>query len=112
MGARYIVFAQVAIIDTASLEKVRSEIQPDQLVQRGFPRPDRVSLLEGTDSDGEHAFHIYLVFSDDTPDEALQWNKIEPMISWVRDHVWKATGESRWPYVRVKRHKDVAGELG
>lgn len=98
--------------DNSSLKQVREEIQPTKLAERGFPQPDRVALIEGTDSEGEEAFHIYLVFSDETPDEKLQWAKIEPMVSWVRSHVWQATGERRWPYVRVKRQKDVAAELG
>lgn len=99
-------------VDKSSLDKVREDIQPAKLAQHGFPRPARVSLIEGTDSDGEEAFHVYLIFSDATPDEQLQWAKIEPMVSWVRDRVWQAMGETRWPYVKVKRQADVAAELG
>ena len=66
-----------------------TEIQPNELAKHGFPRPKRVSLIEGNDSEGEEAFHIYLVFPDDTRDEDLAWNKIEPMVSWVRNFVWE-----------------------
>jgi len=93
------------------LDNIRDQIQPDELTKHGFPRPKRVSLIEGTDSEGEEAFHIYLVFPDDTRDEDLAWNKIEPMVSWVRNFVWEKTGETRWPYVRVKREKEILAQF-
>lgn len=97
--------------DRISLNEVRTHIQPEELAKRGFPRPKRVSLIEGTDSEGEHAFHIYLAFPDDTPDEDLAWQKIEPMVSWVRKYVWDSTDGKYWPYVRVKREKEILAKL-
>lgn len=101
----------MAVVDHAVLDTLRGQIQPDALAEQGFPRPKRVSLLETRDSEGEEAFRIYIVFSDDTPDQTLALKNIEPMISWVRDLVWQGTGQQRWPYVRVKREKDILAEL-
>jgi hypothetical protein len=94
------------------LNEIRSRIQPMKFAKQGFPKPKRVSLIEGTDSDGERAFHVYVVFPDNTPDEALAWKKIEPMVSWVRNLVWEATGKEFWPYVNVKREKEILAKLG
>ena len=93
------------------LNSLRERIKPDELAKQGFPRPKEVRLSRNTDSTGEEAFYVYLVFSDKTPDEALEWEKIEPMVSWVRDLIWTETGERLWPYVKVKRQKQLAGGL-
>jgi len=63
--------------------------------------------MDGTDNSGEAAFHIYLVYPDDTPDAALAWNKVKPMVRWVRNEIRRASGEERWPYVRVTRDADL-----
>jgi hypothetical protein len=102
----------MATADRQSLDDIRGQLQPGELAKRGFPVPKRISLMEGTDSEGEEAFHIYLVFPDNTPDEELAWNKIEPMVSWVRNLVWEGTGETRWPYIRVKREREIVAALG
>jgi Family of unknown function (DUF6166) len=91
------------------LESLRERIKPDELAKHGFPRPKEVRLSRGTDSTGEDAFYVFLVFPDKTPDEALAWKKIEPMVSWVRDLIWTETGERLWPYVKVKRQKELTG---
>src|SRR5438034_5071710 len=67
-----------------SLDRLRERIKPEELAKHGFPRPKDVRLSRGTDSTGEEAFYVYLVFPDKTPDETLAWKKIEPMVSWVR----------------------------
>jgi hypothetical protein len=103
--------SEMPTADRQPLDDIRDQIQPNELAKHGFPRPKRVSLIEGNDSEGEEAFHIYLVFPDDTRDEDLAWNKIEPMVSWVRKFVWEKTGQTRWPYVRVKREKEILDEL-
>ena len=94
------------------LDEVRSLIQPAELERNGFLRTKRVSLFEGTDSDGEPAFHIYLVVADKTADDALTWERIEPTVSWVRDLVWRKTGGEIWPYVNVNREREVLAKLG
>ena len=91
------------------LERLRERIKPDELAKQGFPRPKDVQLSQSTDSTGEDAFYVFLIFPDKTPDDALAWEKIEPMVSWVRDLIWTETGERLWPYVKVKRQKQLAG---
>ncbi len=33
------------------------------------------------------------------------------MIAWVRDVIQRKDGERHWPYVQVKREKQMRGEL-
>ena len=93
------------------LDSMRERINPDALEKQGFPRPKDVRLSRSSDSTGEEAFYVYLVFPDRTPEEALAWEKIEPMVSWVRNLIWTETGARLWPYVKVKRQKELAGGL-
>ncbi len=93
------------------LDSLRERIQPDVLAKQGFPRPKDVRLSRSTDSTGEDAFYVYLVFPDKTAEEALAWEKVEPMVSWVRNLIWTETGARLWPYVKVKRQKELAGGL-
>ena len=96
----------IANIDTSYLAAL---VQPERLAEQGFPVPNRVSVIFGTDHTGEEAYHVYLVFADDTPDTMLAWDKVKPMVRWVHDQIWKADGERRWPYVRVKRESEMLG---
>jgi len=93
------------------LNEVRAEIQPDKLKEAGFPRPQRVSIIEGVNSDEEKAYYVYLVYPNRTPEAALAWSNIEPMVSWVRKYVWDHTGQNTWPYVKVKREQELPPEL-
>ena len=93
------------------MDSLRERIAPEELARHGFPRPKNVLLTKGTDSDGEDAFYIFLIFPDKTPEKDLLWKKIEPMVSWVRDLVWNETGAQLWPYVKVKRQKQLARRL-
>ena len=94
-----------------TLNEVSAEIQPDKLQKEGFLRPQRVSIIEGVNSDKERAYYVYLVYSNKTPEAALAWSKIEPMVSWVRKYVWDRTGQNTWPYVKVKREQELPPEL-
>jgi hypothetical protein len=96
---------------TDSLESLRERIKPDELAKHGFPRPKDVQLSRGTDSSGEEAIDVYQVFPNKTPDESLAWKKIEPMVSWVRNLIWTETGAQFWPYVKVRRQKELAGGM-
>jgi hypothetical protein len=95
-----------ANVDTKSLADL---VQPEKLAEQGFPVPNRVSVVFGTDHTGEEAYHVYLVFADDTPDACLAWANAKRMVRWVQDRIWKASGEQRWPYVRVKRESELLG---
>ena len=86
-------------------------IQPGKLAAQGFLPPKRVSVIDGTDHSGEAAFHVSLVYPDDTPDAALAWSKVKPMVRWVRNEIRRASGDERWPYVRVTRDSDLLAEL-
>ena len=94
-----------------TLDNLRRKIQPEELARHGFPRPKNVVLTKRLDSTGEEAFYIFLVFSDKTLEKSLAWKRIEPMVSWVRDLIWNETGAQLWPYVKVKREKEMAGGL-
>jgi hypothetical protein len=93
-----------ANVDTNSLAEL---VQPEILAEKGFPVPNRVSVILGTDHTGEEAYHVYLIFADTTPDAAFSWASVKRMVRWVQDQIWKASGEQRWPYVRVKRESEL-----
>ncbi len=93
------------------LNSLRDRINPDSLANHGFPRPKDVRLSRSPDSTGEDALYVYLVFPDRTPEGAFAWDKIEPMVSWVRNLIWTETGARLWPYVKVKRERELAGGL-
>jgi len=106
----YSVFASMTRHDV-SLDDLRQRIRPEVLAERGFPEPKQVVVSTGTDSAGDEAYYIYLVFSNKTPEKDLAWRKVEPMVSWVRDLVWRETGAKLWPYVKVKLEKQLPARL-
>ncbi len=93
-----------ALVD---IEALASLVHPDKLAKQGFLRPERVLVIPGTDHAGEEAFHVYAVYSDDTPDSVLAWGKVKPMVRWVRNEIRRASGDDRFPYVRVVRGSDL-----
>jgi len=94
-----------------TLDNLRERIKPDALALRGFPRPKKVVLRKRFDSEGEESLYVYLVFPNKTPEKAFAWKKIEPMVSWVQDLILTETGGRPWPYVKVKRQKELPGGL-
>lgn len=97
-----------AVVDTKALEAL---VEPAKLAEKGFPKPKRVTVSFADDHTGQSAYYVYLIFPNTVPDEALRWKKIQPMVTWVRDTIWKADGEQHFPYVRAVREKQVRGEL-
>lgn len=89
------------------LKELSEEIGPDRLKKEGFPRPDKVLIMQGVDGDGEDAYYVYLFFPARTPDAALDWKKIQPMVSWIWRQVWDNTGQNYWPYVKVLRGREL-----
>ena len=94
-----------------SAKNLRDLILPAKLAAQGFLQPLRVSIIDGTDHSGEAAFYVDLVYPDDTPDTALAWSQVKPMVRWVRNEIRRASGEERWPYVRVTRDSDCPAGL-
>lgn len=94
-----------------SANELAGLIQPEVLAAQGFLPPERALVIEGTDHSGEAAFHVYLVYPDDIPEGALTWSKVKPMVRWVRNEIRRASGEERWPYVRVVRKSDAPANL-
>ncbi len=96
----------------SSPDELAGLIQPDKLAAAGFvPPPKRVSVIAGTDHEGNDAYHVFLVFPDETAPDQLAWRNVKPLVQWVRDRIRKANGEQQWPYVRVKREADLLTEL-
>ena len=90
--------------------ELEKRIRPQLIEDQGFPRPKRVTMIASPDHTGDEAYFVYLVFPNTTPDSALSWRKIKAMVDWVRATIWEADGERHWPYVRVKRERDMKGE--
>lgn len=103
-----VVSMAAAILNAGDLADL---IQPDKLAAAGFIAPRRVSVASGTDHTGDDVYRVYLIFPDETPEEELAWSKVKQMVEWVRDRIWKASGEERWPYVRVTREADLPRHL-
>ena len=82
-------------------------VQPDKIEAQGFLRPERVSVIAGTDHTGDDAYYVQLVYRDNTPSKALAWSKVKSMVRWVRNEIRTAINEERWAYVRVTRSSDV-----
>ena len=89
-----------------STRELAELIQPRELARQGFAEPSRVSVIFGTDHSGEEAYYVYLVFPDETPEEALTWKKVKPMIQWVRARIREADEFQHWAYVRALRESE------
>jgi hypothetical protein len=95
----------------SNVDELADLIQPAKLAAEGFVAPKRVLVTAGTDHTGDDAYRVYLVFPDETAADQLAWSKVKPMVEWVRDRIWKANGEQRWPYVSVTREVDLPAYL-
>jgi hypothetical protein len=95
-------------VDPKDLEVL---ISPEVLRGHGFPKPKKVAITFAEDHTGKPSYFVYLVFPNATSDSAISWHKIQPMIAWVRDVIQRKDGERHWPYVQVKREKQMRGEL-
>jgi hypothetical protein len=98
-------FDNVIVMPAANLDasELASLVQPERIAAQGFLAPKRVSVVDGTDHSGDEAYYVSLVYASNTPDAALDWFSVKPTVRWVRDEIRRASGEARWPYVRVKR---------
>ena len=92
-------------------DELAALIQPEKLAAQGFLPPKQVSVLDGTDHTGDAAFYVSLVYPDDTPEADLAWSKAKPLVRWVWKEIRQASGEERWPYVRVARESDLLAGL-
>lgn len=95
---------------TIDISELRDLIQPTKLQEQGLPRPKRVVVAAAPDHTGDDSYFVYLVFPNATPDGDLAWGRIKRLVEWVWETIWKADGERHWPYVQVKRERDMKGE--
>lgn len=99
------------IVDCVDPKTLEALISPKVLGAQGFPKPKKVAVTFAEDHTGTPSYFVYLIFPNATSDSAISWHKIQPMITWVRDVVRREDGERHWPYVQVKREKQMRGEL-
>lgn len=92
---------------TPELSELEALIQPDVLAARGFPKPERVVLLERRDSTDVDSYYVYLVYPETVPDEALRRSKTGEMQHWVKQVIHEHAGYDRYPYIRVCRPIEV-----
>jgi hypothetical protein len=86
--------------DLVSAAKIRHEFPT-------LPPPVRVTVMETVDHSGEEAYDIAIVFPDSIPDKALQWDKISPMVDWIREQIFSHRDSNRWPYFWFRRESDM-----
>ncbi len=89
------------------LNELQQMISKEKFVEKGFPAPVRTSILVGSDHSGEEAYYIYVVYPDHTTDEDLDYKKIKPILNWIHETIWGASGAERWPYIRIRRESEM-----
>ena len=94
-----------------SAEELSRLVTPDVLAAQGFKKPKKVVVTEGTDSTGDEAYYVWIVYPDSTPDHDLALKKIMPMEDWVKDQISQAVDFGRYPYVMVKRSSNAPRHL-
>ena len=94
-----------------SLDDLRDLVSPDQLAREGFPKPRRVVVTEQTDSSGDEAYYVWVIYPDRTPKSKLEWESVQPMQDWIWEKIRQAVNSERWPYVQVKLESHVPDYL-
>ena len=93
-------------LEAPSLTDLNRLVQPSEFPDTSFPKPKRITVSETTDSDGEDAYAVQVVFPDRTTDSELDWSRIEGLVTWIRRTIWNEGGNRRWPYVWVRRESE------
>ena len=91
----------------SAVSELQRLIQPDVLAKHGFPRPERVLLMEYRDSTDLDSYYVYLVYPEKTPDGELRRAKIAPLEKWVKQTIYDHAGYERYPYVWVRRPSEL-----
>ena len=91
----------------SEVSELQKMIQPDRFVKEGFPKPDRVLLLELPDSTDLESYYVYVVYPEKTPDDELRRAKIAPIEQWVKQTIYDNAGYQRYPYVWVRRPSEL-----
>ena len=91
----------------SEVSKLQALIQPEVLAKHGFPKPERVLLLEQRDSTDLDSYYVYVVYPEKTPDDALRRAKIAPVEKWVKQTIYDQAGYERYPYVWVRRPSEL-----
>jgi hypothetical protein len=81
-------------------------VQPDKLAANGFPQPKEVHVETYTDSTGDPAFKVDVVFPKGTASTKLLSSAVEEMTRWITRTLYAASEGHRFPYVRVRRTTD------
>jgi hypothetical protein len=70
----------------------------------------RVFVEDYVDSVGEEELRVWVLFPDDTPDDLLRWDRLQPVDVEIVRRLNEA-GESRFPYVRFATEREYAGRF-
>jgi len=92
-----------------TLHKLNELVKAEE-VQKKFPKlpkPDHITVSEYTDSIGDDAYEIVIVYADKVPDKALDFDKLSPMVKWIRNLVFQYGEADRWPYFRFFHKSDL-----
>jgi len=86
-------------------------VSPDQLAHNGFPKPKRVVVTEQTDSSGDDAYYVWVIYPDRVSKNKLAWETVRPMQEWIEEKIRQAVNFERWPYVQVKLESHIPDYL-
>jgi hypothetical protein len=86
-----------------SAEELSRLVTPDILAAQGFKKPKKVVVTEGTDSTGDEAYYVWIVYPDSTPQKELSLRNTSPLQNWIREQISGVAGEDRYVYVMIKQ---------
>jgi len=73
--------------------------------------PTSLSVESILDSDGDEALEVTLTFADNVKDEDLRWTNVSEGLEAIRQMIWERDGGSRYVHMRLRRKKELSGEL-
>jgi hypothetical protein len=102
---------ELTVSKTAGIEELQQLISSKSLADKFNLPVKEIRILECEDKDGEPAYKVWVVFSNNAKDEFLSLAKTSPLRRSIRETLYKASGYARFPYLWVAKKKDVPEEI-
>lgn len=86
-----------------SVHDLNRLVTPDVLAGRGFRKPTKVVVREGSDSTGHDAYYVWVIYPDNIPQKDLALRQTAPLQDWIEAELSKAVGDDAYTYVMIKQ---------